>query len=386
MELLTELNTFMSVSNILLAFDSFKGSLSSLAVADCVRNALLELDERRNVQSCVLSDGGEGLLASMLEILPLKTIEVSVVDPLFNPLRAMYGWDETQQLAIIESAQANGLPLVSDTERNPTRTTAYGVGELIVDALDRGAKTIMIGLGGSATNECGLSILEALGFRFYDAQGQLITHLTGKDLSRIHRIDDSSIHPRLTDTRVICACDVNNPLTGPQGATMIYGPQKGGTPEILDQLERDMKHIESLIRQKTGIDLSGVEGAGAAGGIAGGLYALLNAELKPGIEVVLQAQAFEEKLKVADLVITGEGKSDAQTLMGKVPMGVLNQANKHNVPAMLLSGIVDNPQELLAAGFKSVIAIKPDHQSVEEAMKASVAKSNLQETIRKHFA
>ena len=376
----------MSVSNILLAFDSFKGSLSSLAVADCVRNALLELDERRNVQSCVLSDGGEGLLASMLEILPLKTIEVSVVDPLFNPLRAMYGWDETQQLAIIESAQANGLPLVSDTEHNPTKTTAYGVGELIVDALDRGAKTIMLGLGGSATNECGLSILEALGFRFYDDQREFITHITGEQLSRIRAIDDSSIHPRLANTRFVCACDVNNPLTGPQGATMIYGPQKGGTPEILDQLERDMKHIESLIRQKTGIDLSGVEGAGAAGGIAGGLYALLNAELKPGIEVVLQAQAFEEKLKVADLVITGEGKSDAQTLMGKVPMGVLNQANKHNVPAMLLSGIVDNPQELLAAGFDSVIAIKPDHQSVEEAMKASVAKSNLQEAIRKHFA
>lgn len=376
----------MSFSNVLLAFDSFKGSLSSKDVATSVADTLQSLNPHLTIETCLMSDGGEGLLDALTEILSLQTIEVTILDPLQKPRSAYYGWHEATQLAVIESAQANGLPLVPHSQRNPMKTTAYGVGELILAALDRGAKTVMIGLGGSATNESGLSILQALGWKFLDQTGQELPIITGECLSRIHTIQSDNADSRLKETKFIAACDVNNPLIGQLGATYTYGPQKGGTPEQLDALEEAMKNIAQQIRHKTDINLADLPGAGAAGGIAGGLHAFLNAELTPGIDVILKAQGFDEKLAKADLVMTGEGKSDAQTLMGKVPMGVLKKALEQRVPVVLVSGMIDNPDTLKAAGFEQTIAIKPTYQSIEEAIKPNVAKANLEAAILKYFA
>lgn len=372
----------MKAKHILLAFDSFKGSLSSADVAECVEETIMGLDPMIDVDRCLMSDGGEGLLETMKAILPLILVPHTVMNPLGERHEARFGWDYTQRLAIIESAQANGLPLVASKNRNPLKTTAYGVGELIRAALDLDAKTIVVGLGGSATNEAGLSILQALGAKYLDENGNELGLITGESLGLIKRIDLNGLDERLEHTKIIAACDVNNPLTGPNGATYVYGPQKGATDKRLPILEAGMENVRSIIRKMTQIDLNEVPGAGAAGGIAGGLHALLGVELKPGIDVILQAQGFEELVKKADLVITGEGKSDRQTLMGKVPMGVLKAAQKYDVPVVLMSGIVEEKAAMLKAGFHEAIGIKPEKQSVEDAMKPGFAKHNLRNAVK----
>lgn len=372
----------MKAKHILLAFDSFKGSLSSADVAECVEETIMGIDPMIDVERCLMSDGGEGLLETMKTILPLILIPHTVKNPLGERHEARFGWDQSQRLAVIESAQANGLPLVSTKNRNPLKTTAYGVGELIRAALDLDAKTIVVGLGGSATNEAGLSILQALGAKFFDDKNRDIGLITGESLGLIKRIDLNGLDERLEHTKIIAACDVNNPLTGSNGATYVYGPQKGATEKRLPILEDGMENVRSIIRDKTGINLNEVPGAGAAGGIAGGLHALLGVELKPGIDVILQAQGFEELVKKADLVITGEGKSDRQTLMGKVPMGVLKAAQKYDVPVVLMSGIIEERAAMLKAGFRVAIGIKPEKQSVEDAMKPGFAKHNLRNAVK----
>lgn len=375
----------MKPKHILLAFDSFKGSLSSAEIAECIEETIMGIDPMIMVDRCLMSDGGEGLLETMKAVLPLYLVTKTVTGPLGLPEQARLGWEKTQRIAVIESAQANGLPLVPVKNRNPLKTTAYGVGELIRAALDLGAETVIVGLGGSATNEAGLSILQALGAVIRDQNGDPLPTMTGELLEHVHTIDLHKLDERLENTKILAACDVNNPLTGPNGATYVYGPQKGANSKRLPILEAGMENVRTVIKEKTGIDLNKVSGAGAAGGIAGGLHALLKAELKPGIDVILQAQRFEKLLKNVDLVLTGEGKSDQQTLMGKVPMGVLRVAKKIGVPVILVSGIVEEKEAMLKAGFNETVAIKPEAQSVEDAVKPGFTKHNLRQAIKTLF-
>lgn len=375
----------MKPKHILLAFDSFKGSLSSAEIAECIEETIMGIDPMIMVDRCLMSDGGEGLLETMKAVLPLYLVTKTVTGPLGLPEQARLGWEKNQRIAVIESAQANGLPLVPVKNRNPLKTTAYGVGELIRAALDLGAETVIVGLGGSATNEAGLSILQALGAVIRDQNGDPLPTMTGELLEHVHTIDLHKLDERLENTKILAACDVNNPLTGPNGATYVYGPQKGANSKRLPILEAGMENVRTVIKEKTGIDLNKVSGAGAAGGIAGGLHALLKAELKPGIDVILQAQRFEKLLKNVDLVLTGEGKSDQQTLMGKVPMGVLRVAKKIGVPVILVSGIVEEKEAMLKAGFNETVAIKPEAQSVEDAVKPGFTKHNLRQAIKTLF-
>lgn len=375
----------MKPKHILLAFDSFKGSLSSAEIAECIEETIMGIDPMIMVDRCLMSDGGEGMLETMKAVLPLYLVTKTVTGPLGLPEQARLGWEKNQRIAVIESAQANGLPLVPVKNRNPLKTTAYGVGELIRAALDLGAETVIVGLGGSATNEAGLSILQALGAVIRDQNGDPLPTMTGELLEHVHTIDLHKLDERLENTKILAACDVNNPLTGPNGATYVYGPQKGANSKRLPILEAGMENVRTVIKEKTGIDLNKVSGAGAAGGIAGGLHALLKAELKPGIDVILQAQRFEKLLKNVDLVLTGEGKSDQQTLMGKVPMGVLRVAKKIGVPVILVSGIVEEKEAMLKAGFNETVAIKPEAQSVEDAVKPGFTKHNLRQAIKTLF-
>ena len=375
----------MKPKHILLAFDSFKGSLSSAEIAECIEETIMGIDPMIMVDRCLMSDGGEGMLETMKAVLPLYLVTKTVTGPLGLPEQARLGWEKKQRIAVIESAQANGLPLVAIKNRNPLKTTAYGVGELIRTALDLGAETVIVGLGGSATNEAGLSILQALGAVIRDQNGDPLPTMTGELLEHVHTIDLHKLDERLENTKILAACDVNNPLTGPNGATYVYGPQKGANSKRLPILEAGMENVRTVIKEKTGIDLNKVSGAGAAGGIAGGLHALLKAELKPGIDVILQAQRFEKLLKNVDLVLTGEGKSDQQTLMGKVPMGVLRVAKKIGVPVILVSGIVEEKEAMLKAGFNETVAIKPEAQSVEDAVKPGFTKHNLRQAIKTLF-
>ena len=375
----------MKPKHILLAFDSFKGSLSSAEIAECIEETIMGIDPMIMVDRCLMSDGGEGMLETMKAVLPLYLVTKTVTGPLGLPEQARLGWEKNQRIAVIESAQANGLPLVPVKNRNPLKTTAYGVGELIRAALDLGAETVIVGLGGSATNEAGLSILQALGAVIRNQNGDALPTMTGELLEHVHTIDLHKLDERLENTKILAACDVNNPLTGPNGATYVYGPQKGANSKRLPILEAGMENVRTVIKEKTGIDLNKVSGAGAAGGIAGGLHALLKAELKPGIDVILQAQRFEKLLKNVDLVLTGEGKSDQQTLMGKVPMGVLRVAKKIGVPVILVSGIVEEKEAMLKAGFNETVAIKPEAQSVEDAVKPGFTKHNLRQAIKTLF-
>lgn len=375
----------MKPKHILLAFDSFKGSLSSAEIAECIEETIMGIDPMIMVDRCLMSDGGEGMLETMKAVLPLYLVTKTVTGPLGLPEQARLGWEKNQRIAVIESAQANGLPLVPVKNRNPLKTTAYGVGELIRAALDLGAETVIVGLGGSATNEAGLSILQALGAVIRDQNGDPLPTMTGELLEHVHTINLHKLDERLENTKILAACDVNNPLTGPNGATYVYGPQKGANSKCLPILEAGMENVRTVIKEKTGIDLNKVSGAGAAGGIAGGLHALLKAELKPGIDVILQAQRFEKLLKNVDLVLTGEGKSDQQTLMGKVPMGVLRVAKKIGVPVILVSGIVEEKEAMLKAGFNETVAIKPEAQSVEDAVKPGFTKHNLRQAIKTLF-
>ncbi len=375
----------MTDLKIVLAFDSFKGSLCASEVTDCVQETFKAVRPDVSIKTVLMSDGGEGLLESVSGVLTLERKSSQVTNPLGQSCLAHYGFNVERKLAVIESAQACGLTLIDAEKRNPLHTTAYGVGELILDALESGAKTILMGLGGSATNEAGLSILQALGAKFFDGNNQALSMITGKDLEKICRMDLTGLDHRLFKTQIMLACDVNNPLIGLLGATFVYGPQKGGTAETLQRLEQGMENVASLIEQTIGISVRALPGAGAAGGIAAGLHAALGATLQSGINIILDLQDFEEKIQDADLVITGEGKSDAQTLMGKVPMGILRRAQKKGIPVILVSGAIENCTELLNAGFAQAIAIKPLSQSIEEAMQKETAHLNLQNAIRKYF-
>jgi glycerate kinase len=354
---------------ILIAPDSFKGSLSALEVAANIEQGILKVMPEAEIYKIPMADGGEGTVHSLVAATGGKIIHKTVTGPIGEPVAAYFGILGTRQTAVIEMASASGLPLVSPEKTDPRKTTTYGTGELIKAALNEGVNRIIIGLGGSATNDAGVGMAQALGIKFLDRKGQEIGS-GGAELMRIETIDITGLDSRIKNVEITVASDVSNPLYGPEGAAYIFGPQKGATPEIVKYLDDCLRHYAGIIKRELGIDLQKIPGAGAAGGLGAGLVVFLNAKIKSGIQTVMEANRIDEYLKKVDLVITGEGKIDGQTLMGKTPVGIARKAKEYNLPVIAIAGSVDDDAVLaFEAGIDSIFSITQRPTSLEEAIK-----------------
>ena len=370
------------MKKIVVAPDSFKGSLTSAEVADAVERGIKDVFPQCNVVKAGVADGGEGTVEAIVKAVGGDMYVASVADPLGRPVKAAYGIVRSGgvKTAVMEMSAASGLPLLLPDELNPWITSTYGTGEMISDALNRGCRKFLVGIGGSATNDAGTGMLSALGVRFLDSRGQRLKGC-GRDLESIARIDMSSLMPAARESEFIVACDVNTPFCGPDGAARVFAPQKGADADMVKELDVAMQHLSDVIFHTTGKDVSLHPGAGAAGGMGGSLHAFLDAQLKPGIELFLETLDFTEKIKDADLLITGEGKSDRQTLMGKVPSGILQEARRQHIPVILLAGAIEDAGILNAAGFRGVFSITPSPVSLEQAMQPEFAQENIRRTV-----
>lgn len=366
---------------IVLAIDSFKGSLTSTEAETAALEGIRRVYPQAETVCIPIADGGEGMLEA-LSSLRMQEVRLRVQGPLDEKVEARYLISSDGQTAYIEMASASGLPLVPENQRNPLLTTTRGTGQLMRDALDRGCDHLVIGLGGSATNDGGMGMLSALGIRFLNNQGQELKG-RGCDMEKADRIDTSLAHPAIKAVRCTVACDVRNPFYGPEGAAYIFSPQKGATPDEVQLLDKGLRHLAELYLQTTGHDIATLPGAGAAGGLGGALAAFLNAELRPGISLLLEANGFKDKIKGADLIITGEGRADRQTTMGKVPAGVLNKSRQAGIPVVLIAGQVTDEEILRSAGFSQVYATTPPDMPLSTAMQKDVAQANISRTIER---
>lgn len=361
---------------ITIAVDSFKGSLSSYDVACAAEQGILSVLPHCKVKKISIADGGEGTAQALISTLQGQWREVRVHDPLMRPIMARYGVVDEGRTAIIEMASASGLTLLSTEERNPLLTTTYGTGEMIADAVRRGARHLLIGIGGSATNDAGMGMLEALGYRFYDCKGHLVAGC-GARLERVAQIDASGAMPELKECLLEVACDVKNPLYGPQGAAHIYAPQKGASPEVVERLDEGLKNFASVVNPTA----AHTEGAGAAGGLGYALQAVLGARLRAGIEMVLDAIHFDQIISGSDLVITGEGRIDYQTIMGKAPSGVLQRASKQGIPVVAIGGSVEESEAVQRSGFAAILPVVSGPMTLEHAMQEDVAARGVSRTV-----
>ncbi|MDR1201069.1 MAG: glycerate kinase [Tannerellaceae bacterium] len=368
------------MKKIVVASDSFKGSVTSLEVAESAEKAILRIFPDCEVVKIPVADGGEGTTEALVHAMDGKMVTSQVHDPLMNLIHTEYGILGDGTTAVIEMASASGLLLVPEDKRNPSLTTTYGTGELIKDALERGCRSFLIGIGGSATNDAGTGMLQALGFRFLDKEGNELKQ-GGRILQDICSIDTSQALPQLKEATFTVACDVNNPFSGKNGAAFIYARQKGADDKMIQVLDNGLKHFASVIRQQENKDIDAIPGAGAAGGLGGGFLAFLPTTLKPGIQMVLDALSFEEIIKGADLIITGEGKLDKQTGMGKTPSGVLHAARKQSIPVIAIGGSIEETEALNRQGFLSVFSIQPGAVTLQQAMNKKFTLQNIERTI-----
>jgi glycerate kinase len=353
---------------IVIAPDSYKESLTALEVATEIEAGFREVFPKAEYIKLPMADGGEGTVAAMVAATGGTLDEVNVTGPLGEPVKACYGLTGDGKTAIIEMAAASGLALVAPSLRNPLKTTSYGTGELIKAALDAGINHLIIGIGGSATNDGGAGMLQALGVKLPDHAGREIG-FGGGALADLDRIDISGMDPRLKACRIEAACDVNNPLTGPKGASAVFGPQKGATPEMVSQLDVNLARFASLISRDLGMQVDWVPGAGAAGGMGAALLAFLGAQLRPGIDIVMEAVGLEAHVRDADLVITGEGRIDSQTIHGKTPIGVARVAKRYNKPVIGIAGcLADDAAVVHEFGIDAVFSVLSQVGSMEEAM------------------
>ncbi|TQR18290.1 glycerate kinase [Psychrobacillus soli] len=325
---------------IVVSPDSFKGSLTAMEAAREIAAGIKEGNPIIETVLLPVADGGEGTLEPLIMATNGHTVQVDVLDPLGRPIRVEYGVLGDGETCVIEMAKASGLILLKDEEKNPLMASTFGTGELILHALDNGYKKFVVGIGGSATNDGGTGMLRALGMKFLDENGDELPEGAGA-LAELHTVDVMSFDKRIRESHFIIACDVDNPLIGPNGATAIFGPQKGVTTELVDELDQNLFHLANKIENVTGIALHRKPSAGAAGGLGGAFLAFFPVTLKPGIEVVMEAIDFKAQIKDADFIITGEGKSDVQTLSGKAPMGIANIGKEMEVPVILLSGFIE---------------------------------------------
>lgn len=352
---------------LIFASDSFKGTLGSAQIAGLLGKAARSVFGDVETAGVVLADGGEGTAEAVIASAGARAKSVTVHGPFMDPVKAEYAaFDDGR--AVIEMASASGITLVPESRLDPLEATSVGTGELLLDALNNGARDISVAIGGSATNDGGMGFMKALGACFYDRSGEPLEG-RGRDLGRVARIDLSGLDKRLTDTKITVMCDVDNPLTGENGATYTYGPQKGASPETLKIVEAGMCNYRDAIEGITGINCDEVPGTGAAGGIGAALYALLGAELKPGIDVVLDLTRFDKLIEGADLIITGEGRADYQSVHGKAMQGVGRRAREKGVPvAAIVGGLGDGWQGLLNCGICEVVPLVKGDVTVEDAM------------------
>ena len=323
---------------MIFAPDSFKGSLSAIESCDILERVTARIFPGAETISVPVADGGEGTVDALLRAMGGKRITTRVTGPLFEPVDASWGMLGDGQTAVLEMAQASGLPYVPADQKDPRKTTTLGTGEMMAEAIRRGAKKLLIGIGGSATNDGGIGMLQALGARFTDSDGRA-AEPTGGSLQHVESADFSGLLPALQDVEITVICDVTNPLLGENGATFIYGPQKGATPEIRDELEAGMAHFADVVEKATGRDFRSFAGAGAAGGLGAALGGVLGAKLQAGIDAVLEAVDFDKKLEGVCLAVTGEGRIDGQSVrFGKVPVGVAKRCALKDIPTVAIVG------------------------------------------------
>lgn len=365
---------------VVVACDSFKGSLTAAEASSAVASGVLASAEGVQTVCVPVADGGEGTVEMIAGALGGRYVTVRVADPFGRPVNARYAMvkphGETVESAVIELAQASGLPLLSRSERNPCAASTRGTGELIADAYSRGCRSFIIGLGGSATNDGGTGLLRALGVRFLDNEGNELPE-GGAPLLRLFSIDTTSAREDIMRCRFTVLCDVDNPLTGPCGASAIFGPQKGASESDVALLDRALARYGECLRGIAGKDIASMPGAGAAGGTAAAFMAFFNAEMVPGITTALRLTGFDSIVSDASLIITGEGHIDAQTLLGKAPYGVLEAGMRKGVPVIALAGGVADRDRLMSAGFADVVCIVPSGMPLDEAMKKTAAERNL---------
>ncbi|RLD22189.1 MAG: glycerate kinase [Bacteroidetes bacterium] len=370
--------------NVLIAIDSFKGSLSSIELADTIESGIHEVSSDIIIQKAPIADGGEGTIDTLINSVGGEKIEVKVKGPLFKEVLAYYGIlnDKT---AIIEMAVASGLTLVPGHLRNPMHTTTYGIGQLINDAIARGCRDFLIGIGGSATNDAGIGMLTALGYKFLDKENNELAPI-GSSLIKIATIDSSQVKESIKQCKFTIACDVDNPFYGSQGAAQIYATQKGADKEEVLILDRGLKNFSDVIARELDNDISLVKGAGAAGGLGGGFKAFLDAKLKPGVEIIFEKIALEEKIKWADIIITGEGRLDHQTAMGKAPVGVGKLALRYNKRVIALAGSVAEDAAILHDyGITEMHSIIDGPMTLEEAMDSKNTRRMLKKKVVEIF-
>ena len=351
----------------LFASDSFKGTLSSKRTAELLAQAASEIFPGCEYSSIEVADGGEGTTDAVLSAVNGEKIAVSVHGPLWEEISAYYGKLDDRR-AVMEMAAASGLPLVPSEQRDPRKTTSYGTGEMIADALGKGFRDISIAIGGSATNDGGIGCMRALGVRFLDENGQELSGC-GADLAEIRSIDVSGLDPRVKECKFTVMCDVTNPLCGEKGATHTFGKQKGGTPEILEELEKGMCNYRDILKNPFGVNMDEVPGAGAAGGLGAALMVFLNGTLKSGIETVLDLVEFDRKLEGVSLVVTGEGSTDWQSVFGKVMQGVGVHCRKAGIPAVAVVGSMGKgAEDIFDYGIESILTTVNAVMPLDEAL------------------
>ncbi len=353
---------------IVIAAQGYKGNLSALQVCRAIENGVKRAVPDAMTTIVPMADGGEGTMEALVAAMGGEIIPAEVTGPLGKRVTARWGLLSDKVTGVIEMAAASGLDLVPPQELNPLLTTTYGTGELILDAMEKGCRKLIIGIGGSATNDGGVGMAQALGVRLLDGKGAPLT-FGGAALADLEHIDITAIDPRLADCDIVVASDVTNPLCGPQGASAVYGPQKGATEEMVARLDAALAHYAGVLKKDLGIDIRDVPGAGAAGGLGAGLIAFLKAKLLPGIDIVIQATGLAQHLKGAALVFTGEGRLDNQTDRGKVPVGVARKAKTLGLPVVAIVGeIGDGYREVYDQGIDAVFSIAPGPISLDRCL------------------
>ena len=358
---------------IIVAPDSFKGSVSALGVAEAMERGIQAVFPEAEVIKVPIADGGEGTVEALVAATAGRMMHTKVRGPMGEPLSAHWGISGDGHTAFIEMASASGLPLVPKERRDPRIASTFGTGELIKAALDAGLRRLVVGIGGSATNDGGSGMARALGARFLDAEDRDLPE-GGAALARLARLDLSGLDSRLAEASILVACDVDNPLCGPRGASAVYGPQKGATPEMVAELDGALAVMAAVATAATGRDVALSPGAGAAGGLGAGLLFFTPASLRPGVSIVLETTGFEGLIQGADLVITGEGRTDFQTAMGKAPVGVAEVARRHGVPVICLSGgLGDGADDVLDHGIDAIVSTVPQPMTLEACMSQGAA-------------
>lgn len=363
-----------------LAPDSFKESMSAKVACNAMERGIRKVFPNAKIIHVPMADGGEGTIDALVDGNGGTRIEVTVSGPLpTEKVTTYYGLLADKKTAVIEMAKANGIELLAEEKRNPLVTSTYGTGEMIQAALDQGVKTIIIGIGGSVTNDGGAGMAQALGVRFFDKDNRELL-MGGAALATLSRIDTKDLDPRIKETEIIIASDVTNPLTGPKGASVVFGPQKGATPAMVEELDKALVHYAEVIEQDLGLEIKEQHGAGAAGGLGAGLLAFTGAKMQSGIELVIELTQLEEKIVQSDYVFTGEGGMDFQTKFGKTPYGVAKIAKKYNKPVLACAGYIGEQVEVLyEEGITAIFGILAKASSLDEALKSG--EENLERTV-----